>query len=102
MSVAGAFADAAPVIAKETPAAAQRGKAAFERFRLSSCFAFVVIAEPLCLNSTEEPAAHALRSLFVVILFRSSADRRGVGQLGDVVGDTPRGPSTRRTPPASS
>jgi hypothetical protein len=34
MSVAGASADAMPVVAKETPAAAQRGKALFERFRL--------------------------------------------------------------------
>jgi len=31
MSVAGTFVDAPPVIAKETPALAQRGKAAFER-----------------------------------------------------------------------
>jgi hypothetical protein len=50
-SVAGAFAVAPPVIAIETPAAAQRGKAAFERFRLTPCFAFG-IAEPLYQNST--------------------------------------------------
>jgi hypothetical protein len=31
MSVAGAFADAPPIIAKETPAAAHTGKAVFER-----------------------------------------------------------------------
>jgi hypothetical protein len=46
MSVAGAFADAPPIIAKETPAAAHTGKAVFERFRLNPCFAFA-IAEPL-------------------------------------------------------
>ena len=34
MSIAGAFADAPPAIAKETPAAAHTGKAVFERFRL--------------------------------------------------------------------
>jgi len=53
-SVAGAFADAPPVIAKENPAAAHTGKAVFERFR---CFAFA-IAEPLYQNSTNEPAPH--------------------------------------------
>jgi hypothetical protein len=57
MSVAGAFADAPPIIAKETPAAAHTGKAVFERFRLNPCFAFT-IAEPLYQNSTNEPAAH--------------------------------------------
>jgi len=57
MSVAGAFADAPPVIAKETPAAAHTGKAVFERFRLKPCFAFA-IAEPLYQNSTSEPARH--------------------------------------------
>ena len=57
MSVAGAFADAPPIIAKETPAAAHTGKAVFERFRLNPCFAFA-IAEPLYQNSTDEPARH--------------------------------------------
>jgi hypothetical protein len=46
MSVAGAFADAPPVIAKENPAAAHTGMAVFERFRLKPRFAFA-IAEPL-------------------------------------------------------
>jgi hypothetical protein len=55
MSVAGAFADAPPVIAKETPAAAHTGKAVFERFRLKPCFAFAIV-EPLYQNSTNEPA----------------------------------------------
>jgi hypothetical protein len=53
MSVAGAFADAPPIIAKETPAAAHTGKAVFECFRLEPCFAFA-IAEPLYQNSTDE------------------------------------------------
>jgi hypothetical protein len=48
MSVAGAFADAPPVIAKENPAAAHTGMAVFECFRLKPCFAFAfAIAEPL-------------------------------------------------------
>jgi hypothetical protein len=42
MSVAGAFADAPPIIAKDTPAAAHTGKAVFERFRLNPCFAFAI------------------------------------------------------------
>jgi hypothetical protein len=63
MSVAGAFADAPPIIAKETPAAAHTGKAVFERFRLKPCFAFA-IAEPLYQNSTDEPrAAHFVHTL---------------------------------------
>ena len=49
MSITGAFADAPPAIAKETPAAAHKGKAVFERFRLKPCFAFAV-AEPLYQN----------------------------------------------------
>jgi hypothetical protein len=57
MSVAGAFANAPPIIAKDTPAAAHTGKAVFERFRLNPCFAFA-IAEPLYQNSTDEPARH--------------------------------------------
>jgi hypothetical protein len=62
MSVAGTFADAPPVIAIETPAAAQRGKAAFERFRLNPCFAFG-IAEPLYQKLNQYPAAHFVHSL---------------------------------------
>jgi hypothetical protein len=46
VSITGAFADAPPAIAKETPAAAHKGRAVFERFRLKPCFAFA-IAEPL-------------------------------------------------------
>jgi len=57
MSVAGAFADAPPAIAKETPAAAHTGKAVFERFRLKPCFAFA-IAEPLIRPRPMNPAAH--------------------------------------------
>jgi hypothetical protein len=57
MSVAGAFADAPPVTAKENPAAAHTGKAVFERFRLKPCLAFA-IAEPLYQNSTNKPARH--------------------------------------------
>jgi hypothetical protein len=54
MSITGAFADAPPAIAKETPAAAHTGKAVFERFRLKPCFCFAfAIAEPLYQNSTK-------------------------------------------------
>jgi hypothetical protein len=60
MSITGAFADAPPAIAKETPAAAHTGKAVFERFRLKPCFLLRLRHSGTSLSELDQmnPAAH--------------------------------------------